>query len=109
MKPHPIFEQVRISDVYAALTGRKLRRTGVDTWRGQAWWRNGNGLNVRLDDSRGVWKDFVTNEGGGVLALVVRIRGGTRQDALRWVADFAGVPRRHASDIPRALRPAVGP
>jgi hypothetical protein len=38
-----------------------------------------------------VWHDFVTNEGGGVLDLVVRIRGGSRQDALKCLAEFAGV------------------
>jgi hypothetical protein len=45
-----------------------------------------------LNDSRGVWHDFATNEGGGILALVIRVRGGGRADALRWVADLAGVP-----------------
>lgn len=34
----------------------------------------------------------LANEGGGVLDLVVRIRGGSRQGALRWLADFARVP-----------------
>ena len=44
------------------------------------------------DDARGVWHDFVMDEGGGILDLVKRIRGGNRADALRWCADFAGVP-----------------
>jgi hypothetical protein len=57
-----------------------------------AIWRGGDGYNVSLDDGRGVWHDFPTGEGGGVLDLVVRIRGGSRQDALRWVADFIGCP-----------------
>jgi hypothetical protein len=45
-----------------------------------------------LNDSRGVWHDFATNEGGGILALVIRVRGGGRADALRWLADLVGVP-----------------
>jgi hypothetical protein len=45
-----------------------------------------------LDDSRGVWHDFVTGEGGGILDLAVLVRGGTRQEALRWVADLIGKP-----------------
>jgi hypothetical protein len=57
-----------------------------------ASWRGGDGLNVALDDGRGVWYDFTTGEGGGILDLVSRIRGGSRQDALKWLADFAGVP-----------------
>jgi hypothetical protein len=43
-----------------------------------------------------VWRDFVSGEGGGILDLVVSIRGGTRADALRWCADFAGVPMNDA-------------
>jgi hypothetical protein len=57
-----------------------------------AKWRGGDGFNVSLDDARGLWHDFLTGEGGGVLDLVVRVRGGSRQDALRWVADLVGCP-----------------
>jgi hypothetical protein len=87
-----IIASVRISDVYGVLAGNQPRRTGTDTWRAPATWRGGDGFNVSLDDSRGVYHDFVDDSGGGVLDLVQRIRGGTRQDALRWVADFAGIP-----------------
>ena len=83
---------VQVSAVYQALTGVKPRRTGKDTCRAPATWRGGDGNNVSLDDSRGVWHDFVTNEGGGVLDLVIRVRGGNRADALRWCADLAGMP-----------------
>ena len=86
-----IIGSVHIREIYQELTGQKPRRTGADTWRGPAVWRGGDGLNVSLDDSRGIWHDFATDEGGGILDLVVHIRGGSRQDALRWVADFAGV------------------
>jgi hypothetical protein len=54
-------------------------------------WRGGDGFNVSLNDTRSVWHDFTTDEGGGVLDLVARIRGGDRQDALRWLAAFAGI------------------
>jgi hypothetical protein len=92
-----LLAQVRISSVYEALTGKKPRRTGADTWRAPAAWRGGDGFNVSLDDSRGVWHDFVTDEGGGMLDLITRIVGGGRQDALKWVADFAGI---HLDDGP---------
>jgi hypothetical protein len=82
-----VLNRVRISGVYQALGGPKPR--GM---RGPAFWRRGDGLNVSMDDSRGVWKDFASNEGGGILDLVARVRGGGRADALRWVADLAGVP-----------------
>ncbi len=83
---------VRISQVYFALTGREPRRTGPHRFRGPAAWRNGDGFNVSMDDACGVWHDFVTGEGGGVLDLVVRVRGGPRHEALRWVAEFIGRP-----------------
>jgi hypothetical protein len=78
---------VKISEVYRALGGPELR--GM---RGPAFWRDGDGLNVSLDDSRGVWHDFRDDTGGGILDLIVHVRGGSRVDALRWAADLAGVP-----------------
>lgn len=95
-RPHgranEIIANVKISDVYHALTAKAPRRTGPDRWRATAAWRGGDGLNVSLDDTRGLWHDFTTDEGGGVLDLVIRVRGGSRQDALRWVADLVGCP-----------------
>ena len=82
-----VLNRVKISDVYQALGGPKLRKM-----RGPAFWRGGDGFNVSLEDSRGLWHDFTTDEGGGLLDLVVQVRGGNRADALRWLADLAGVP-----------------
>ena len=87
-----IVARVKISDVYRALASREPRQTGANTWRATAVWREGIGLNVSMDDGRGVWRDFATAEGGGVLALVARVRGGSHHEALKWLADFAGIP-----------------
>jgi len=84
---HDVLSAVKITEVYRASGGPELRHG-----RGTAFWRGGDGLNVSLNDARGTWYDFATGDGGGVLDLVVTVRGGTRQDALRWLADFAGVP-----------------
>ena len=86
-----VLSRVSISEVFTALTGTAPRCYGGDRWRGPATWRNGTGFNVSMDDGHGLWHDFVTGEGGGVLDLVIRIRGGSRADALRWAADLAGV------------------
>jgi hypothetical protein len=83
---------IPISQVYQVLTGRKVRRSGDRKWRAAALWRGGDALSVAGDDADGVWMDFVTNEGGGVLDLVAAIRGGTRREAYQWLADWAGVP-----------------
>jgi hypothetical protein len=82
-----ILSRVRISQVYVELGGPTPRGNRVP-----AFWRGGDGLNVSLDDKRGVWHDFTTDDGGGVLDLVARVRGGSRADALRWCAELAGVP-----------------
>ena len=83
-----ILAQVRISEVYRALGGPELRCN-----RGPAFWRGGDGLNVSLDNDRGLWHDFGGDgEGGGILDLVQRVLGGSRTDALRWVAELTGVP-----------------
>jgi hypothetical protein len=44
-RAHETIAGVRISDAYQALTGVKPRRTGSDTWRAPAIWRDGEGLN----------------------------------------------------------------
>jgi hypothetical protein len=90
-KCQEILSRLKISQVYEELTGTQLRRTSSGTWRGRAVWRDGDGLNVSGDDRRGVWHDFVTDEGGGILDLIVRVRGGSRAEALRWSADLAGI------------------
>jgi hypothetical protein len=69
-----------------------LRRTGQDAYRGQAFWRDGDGWNVSLSDAKGTWYDHRDGEGGGIVDLVAKIRGGSRADALHWCADLAGVP-----------------
>jgi hypothetical protein len=59
--------------------------------RGRAWWRNGDGWSVSVDAQRGMCYDHRDGIGGGVLDLVMHVQGGTRGDALRAVADMAGV------------------
>jgi hypothetical protein len=87
-----VIAAVKISDIYHALTGAKPRQAGAGKYRARAIWRDGDGVNVSLNDCRGCWYDFRTGEGGGVLDLVQLVRGGTRQEALLWLADYAGKP-----------------
>jgi hypothetical protein len=81
-----IISRVCISDVWQALGGDPPKHG-----RARAFWRNGDGLNVSLSDDKGCWHDFATDEGGGILDLVQRVQGGRRPDALKWLADFAGI------------------
>lgn len=92
MSARDVLACVKISAVCHTLTGIAPRRCGADRYRAVATWRGGDGYTVSLDDARGVWHDPVPDEGGGVLDLVVRVRGGSRADALRWCADLVGIP-----------------
>jgi hypothetical protein len=74
---------VRIADVWRALGGGELRHG-----RGRAWWRNGDGYSVALDEARDRWFDHRDGGGGGVLGLIQHVRGGSRADAVRWLADW---------------------
>jgi len=82
-----VVARVPISAVWRALGGGPLRYG-----RGQAFWReSADGYNVSLSDIKGVWHDFAGNVGGGVLDLVQHVQGGTRAEALKFVADVGGV------------------
>jgi hypothetical protein len=71
-----IVERVRITDVAEAL-GVRL---SSNRRRGRATWRHCQHFSVSFKDAKGSWRDFATNEGGGVLDLVGRVR--TRADGL---------------------------
>lgn len=94
-KTHPQFippppgkriEDLEIVDVWRALGGGPLQGS-----RGRAFWRDGDGLSVSLNSGRGVWKDFVSGVGGGILALVMIALGCGKAEALAWLVDNCGV------------------
>jgi hypothetical protein len=87
-----------IGAVWLALGGGELRRG-----RGQAFWRDGDGYNVAINAERGTWHDFVSNEGGDVIALVETARGCDFRAAIGWLANFAGLSiRTNNSNRPAA-------
>ncbi|MFN0164984.1 MAG: hypothetical protein ACKV22_01020 [Bryobacteraceae bacterium] len=82
------------SDIVSRITIKRVAAAlGLPVRHGRtiAVWREGTHYSVSLDDPRGVWYDHVTGDGGGVLDLIVRVQGGTRAEALRWLADYCGV------------------
>src|ERR1017187_9972046 len=81
-----ILGRVRIIEVWRAPGGGELPHG-----RGRAFWREGDGYNVSLNDAKSTWFDHAAAEGGGLLALIQRVRGVTPADALRWCADLAGI------------------
>lgn len=69
-----VLSLIRITAVWLALGGSPLRYG-----RGRAWWRDGNGYNVSVNDAKSTWYDHAADEGGGILDLVVRVHGGTEE------------------------------
>jgi hypothetical protein len=82
-----IKRRAHIYDVWAALGGNKLR-----AGRGQAFWRKGDGFSISLDPAKGLWHDFVSGEGGDVIALVRIVRQCSFVDACEWLARHCGIP-----------------
>jgi hypothetical protein len=92
-----ITSNIRITQVWGWLGGGKVRRN-----RAQAFYRGGDGFSVHLRDDKGSYIDFVDGSRGGILDLVVRVRGGTRADALHWVADMIGATLDDRPSISRS-------
>ena len=84
--PSEIIDRASIAEVWAALGGGDLRRG-----RGKAFWRGGDGLNVSINGTRGVFFDHARAEGGGMLHLIETALGCDRKTALHWLAAHQGV------------------
>jgi hypothetical protein len=82
-----VLDHVRITQVWHALGGAEIRRG-----RGQAFWRRGDGWTVSLSEDQGVWYDHRDGIGGGILDLITKVQGGSRNDALHWLADYYALP-----------------
>ena len=78
--------ELDILDVWNAAGGGPLRAK-----RGRAFWRNGDGWNISLDQERGTWYDHRDARGGGSLALVETAFGCGRQAALGWLETNCGL------------------
>ncbi len=78
-----------ISDVFVALGGDQPKKG-----RAKAFWRicANNPQAISLNDRKGVWFDHRDHVGGGVLSLIQHAHGCDRGRALRWLANFVGVP-----------------
>jgi hypothetical protein len=81
-----VVRHASISRLWFALGGGPIRRH-----HSQAFWRGGDGWSVALNEDSSIWFDHRDNVGGGVLDLITHVRGGTRREALKWLADWQGV------------------
>lgn len=90
------------SAVAEFLLGEPIARTRRE-WR---WGRKGS---FSLNVEHGTWYDHEAGEGGGVLALVVRERGGSKADAVKWLRERSYLHRngyrpRSPRDRPSRLK-----
>ena len=86
MTARDLIDRASIQNVWEALGGGPLRHG-----RGAAWWRDGDGDNIALDESKGCWYDHAHGKGGGILDLIQTVLGSDRRDAVRWLADHRSV------------------
>lgn len=80
-----ILDRLTLRQVWFALGGGALIRN-----RGRAFWRNGDGFNVRLT-AENTWYDHRDKVGGGMVDLVVHVRQVSKQDAWQFLAGLAGI------------------
>ena len=97
MRARDLLDRTSITDVWIALGGAELRHG-----RGKAFWRDGDGDSVSLNQDNNVFFDFVAGTGGGVLVLIETVLGCDRREAVRWLASHLNV----TLDGDRPLTPA---
>jgi len=73
-------QNVNIVTVWERLGGPRIRNG-----RSQAFWRGGDGFSVSLSAEKGLWRDFVTGEGGGILDIITTVQSGDRRQAWEWL------------------------
>ena len=87
-----LLEQTDIERLWSALGGGRLKNG-----RGQAFWRGGDGFNIQLYTKSNTWRDHARGEGGGILALIEKSHGCSRQASIRWLHEYHGEPWRTAT------------
>ena len=87
LTPAEIITRANITSVAIALGVGPIRHGRI-----RAWWRQGDGCNVSLDDRKNTWFDHARGQGGGMLDLIGAVRGCSRAEALAWLADYVGQP-----------------
>lgn len=92
MIPDPVVEEVRRRADLVELVAEhtRLKRSGR-TFRGPCPLHGGEGPNFSVDPAKNVFKCFVCGEGGDVFSFPMKMLGLGFTDAVRYVAERAGV------------------
>ena len=73
-----------------ALGARRRQKSGPSEWRCACFLHGGNGPNLALSPSKGVWHCLSACGGGDAIELVRRARDLDFMGALEWLAEWAG-------------------
>ncbi len=99
----PILAQIPIVDVWRRLGGPGPKKCGAEL-RSRAFWRDGDGLNVAFNVGKNCYRDHRDGCGGGVLKLVMLIRGCETGEALEWLTAEFGLTDSRATVTPEQRR-----
>lgn len=83
-----------IANASIASAWRSLSGGEIKNGRARAFWRGSTDLNISVDVERGIWHDFTTGEGGGVLALVQTVLECDKRAAVEWMEGQGLIPSR---------------
>ena len=91
--------EISIIDAWRRLGGPEPRKCGAEL-RSRAFFRDGDGQNVAFNLAKNCYRDHRDGCGGGVLKLVMLIRGCETHEALDWLRDEFGLEDRRAQSTP---------
>ena len=119
MRPHPAGQgmgrpvPVALSPDWPALAGDvAVALLGEPTRRSARELRYGRRGSLVVRPTQGTWYDHEAGVGGGVIDLVMHKLGGSRQDALEWLAEagfVSTITRTGRSGVRPATRPSSRP
>jgi len=87
MQLRELIVRTSIAELWRYLGGGNLKGQ-----RGQAFWRESSDFNISLNEDQGTYYDFAVSKGGGILDLILTIRGCDRKEAVRVLCNFHGEP-----------------
>ncbi|MFI5459774.1 MAG: CHC2 zinc finger domain-containing protein [Isosphaerales bacterium] len=102
-----IRDRVDLAAVATALLGPAVKRSG----RRLIWmcpWDNDENPFLQVDPAKRRWKCWSCGEGGDAPALAMRVRGWTFPEAVRWLAEQAGILPPSGKPATRPRPPAAG-
>src|SRR5215469_6912722 len=100
--PQSFLDELRDKLAVSTVVARRLkdlRRDGRE-WKALSPWNKENTPSFTVNDDKALWKDFSSGRGGDIFKFETEMTGCTFVEAVRTLADLAGLP------VPGDRRPA---